>query len=105
VEQNQAFQETPNQSKINQTEHPSPDPFVLNLLETVESELRTHGIEVIRPQPGDEADVAVMKFIDHLPCPFWRKKDRIARVHSCGAALRQENDTHMLRKSTVTIYR
>ena len=83
----------------------SPDSFVLNLLQTIEAELAGENIEVIRPQPGDEPDLTVMKAIGTAKCPFYRKVDRVARVHSCGFAIRMEGSALILRKAEITIYR
>ncbi len=82
-----------------------PDHFVLNLLKALEAEFNTHNIEVIRPQPGDEPELNIMKMIGTAKCPFWRKSDRVARVHSCGFALRAESATMVVRKAEVTVYR
>jgi len=51
--------------------HDRPDHFVTNLLQTLEAELASLGIDVIRPASGDALDLAMMKAIATESCPFW----------------------------------
>ncbi len=82
-----------------------PDTFVISLFETLETELRVNGVEVIRPHSGDEVDLAVMTTIGVAPCPFWRKPGRIAKVESCGFMLNMDSTSALLRKAEVTVLR
>ncbi len=85
--------------------HDKPDPFVTNLLHTLEAEVGNVRINVIRPSPGDLMDLSVMKAISFEPCPFWRTPERIARVHSCGFARTPDGVLTVLRKAEISIYR
>lgn len=82
-----------------------PDPFLTNLFQTLEAELASLGIDVIRPAPGDPLDLAMMKAIATEPCPFWRKPDRVARIHTCGFAGHLDDQWHLLRKAEISVYR
>lgn len=82
-----------------------PDPFVTNLFQTLEAELSSLGIDVIRPASGDPPDLAIMKAIATEPCPFWRKSDRVARIHTCGFACHLNDQWQLIRKAEISVYR
>lgn len=82
-----------------------PDGFILTLFETIESELKTHGVEVIRPQPGDDIDLEIMTTIGAAKCPFWRKPDRVAQVHRCGFVRKSEAGRQILQRAEITVSR
>jgi len=82
-----------------------PDAFVLNLFATLEAELKTHGIEVVRPQPGEEVNLEVMTTIGTMHCPFWRKPDRVAQINTCGFVRSTESERRILRKAEITVFR
>ena len=82
-----------------------PDAFTINLFETIEAELETHGVEIIRPHPGDEINLEVMTTIGTASCPFWRKPGKVAQVFSCGFFSGTDSSRRVLRKAEVTVYR
>ncbi|MCS6897783.1 MAG: nucleotide exchange factor GrpE, partial [Nitrospira sp.] len=82
-----------------------PNPFISHLFESIEGELAEHGVQVIRPQPGDELNFELMTTIGSIPCAFWRKPDRVAQVASCGFVLQVGLARRILKKAEVTVYR
>ncbi len=82
-----------------------PDSFLLNLFQALEGELELVGLSVIRPLPGDDIRIEHMKLLDSVPCPFWRKPERVAAVHSCGFAIESPSGMLMYRKAEVSVYR
>jgi len=82
-----------------------PDRFIIDLFETIEAELNTHGIEIVRPQPGDPIDLQVMTTVGAVPCPFWRKSDRVAQVVRCGFIYKMEVMHRNSRKAEITVFR
>lgn len=82
-----------------------PDAFIVTLFQTIESELRTHEVEVIRPQPGDEVDLEIMTTIGTTKCPFWRKPDRVAEVLRCGFVRNSEAGRQILQRAEITVSR
>lgn len=82
-----------------------PDRFTIDLFGVVEAELKSHHVEVVRPQPGDEVDLALMTAIGTVRCPFWRRPDRVAQVARCGLIYRGNISHRNSRKAEVTVYR
>jgi len=82
-----------------------PDAFIVNLFEMIEAELKSHGVQVIRPQPGEEVNLEVMTTIGTVNCPFWRKPDRVAQTNCCGFILTSGSEQRILRKAEITVFR
>ena len=81
----------------------SPDAFLVNLFKTIEGNLDENGIDIIRPEPGDEQKLDVMTLLEAEKCPFWRKDGRVAKIFRCG--FRDREMELIIRKAEVTVYR
>lgn len=82
-----------------------PNPFIINLFKILEGELLCHGVDVVRPQPGDDINLELMITTGTESCPFWRKPNKVARIARCGFILRDVSDRPNLRKAEVTVYK
>lgn len=87
-----------------ETGHGDTGSFGVTLLETIEAELDSHGVEVIRPQPGDTADLFLMRPVREAPCPFWRSPNRVAQTHSCGFVQHHGSRSSVFKKAEITLY-
>jgi len=82
-----------------------PDAFIVNLFEMIEAELKSHSVEVVRPQPGEEVNLEVMTTIGTVNCPFWRRPDRVAQTNCCGFILSSGSERQIPRKAEITVFR
>ena len=83
-----------------------PDAFTMGLLENLEGNLERCDVMVIRPHAGEPLQVSHMEAAGNEPARFWRKPDTVARVHTCGFAVRHpDGNVDVLRKARVDVIR
>ena len=88
-----------------ETGHEQPEPFAMGLLDSIEGELGRNGVEILRPQPGDEPSWDVMEAIGSRKKPFWRRTGAVAAVHRCGFAECRGRRRTVLRKAEIDAYK
>ncbi len=83
----------------------APDPFIMDLLNHIESELERQGVFIVRPEPGVAIDLKYMHTQKDVPARFWRKSNTVAKVHSCGFATTIQGVEKILKMAVVDVFR
>lgn len=77
--------------------------FLDTLYRAVESELASHGVEVILPVAGDELDLRVMTAVGQVRPHAWQRDGRVARATRCAYVVDGPDGPMVLEKAQVIV--
>ncbi len=78
--------------------------FTVMLLQLLEGEFKTLGVEIVLPLQGEVADYSIMEAIGTARCRFWQKPGRVAQTESCGFVVRTPAGARVLHKAKVVLF-
>ena len=84
--------------------HVDNDPFVRNIFENVEAELKSFGVQLIEPKIGQIADYGFMTAVNSIKSNWHKKPNTIYRVESYGIFIENEEFVKIIKKAEITVY-